>query len=141
MNRNNFKKPIIFSQLNKETDFEILDVSPRLSYEEGRKTRSIHWGQMKLLMSELNLFIYHLPEEIREIVYVGGAPGNHIFILSHFFKDLHFHLYDSCDFDPRLSLCKNVKIYQRYFTEEDVEKWKNKNDICNLDFLLPMIGF
>lgn len=85
------------------------------------------WGQFKLLFSELQFFTYYLRPDIKNVIYVGAAPGNHTYVLAHLFEDLTFHLYDIQIFDPRLKKLKNVNMYNKYFTDEDIEKHKKLN--------------
>lgn len=105
----------------------------RVQYDYSKINRNVHWGQMKLFVSEFYTIIHHLnPSEVKKILYIGAAPGDHIFVLSELFEDIEFHLYDSERFDDRLKKKKNVKIYKKYFNDEDLQKWKCKNN----DYLL-----
>lgn len=104
---------------------------------------SIHWGQLKLFATELEFInLYWNPEQIPNpiIVYVGAARGTHIQILSELYPQFKFHLYDEPRFDPILKSNPNITIYEKYFEDEDVDRWKNKNnvffisDIRNLNY-------
>ena len=97
------------------------------NYIESKVSTNKHWGQFKLLFSEIQFLTYYLRPDIKNIIYVGAAPGNHTYVLAHLFEDLIFHLYDIQVFDPRLEKLKNVNIYNKYFTEDDIEKHKKLN--------------
>jgi hypothetical protein len=62
---------------------------------------NIHLGQLKLMISELQLILNFVPQHKTKrvvIVYAGSAPGNHIPFLSQMFPDIIFHLYDKNKF-------------------------------------------
>lgn len=62
---------------------------------------SIHWGQRKLIISEIQfLSLYALPKTAHHIVYVGSAPGTHIAFLDDMFDRQHtWELIDPGQFD------------------------------------------
>jgi hypothetical protein len=96
-----------------------------------RVKKAVKWGQLKLLTSELQfLNKYWDAETVPEpyVVYVGAAPGNHIYFLAHMFPKITFYLYDSQPFDSRLSRLSNVVITPRYFEEADVQEFKKFSD-------------
>lgn len=112
---------------DRDLHYLIGDHTPEKPYRRGAKLSNTHWGQLKLFTSEL-LFLSHYLDEtvVKDVVYVGAAPGDHIVVLSKLFHSVRFHLYDSNDFVPQLKNCKNVTIHQRYFDEKDIEIWKAK---------------
>jgi len=81
----------------------------------------IHWGQRKLLMSEIEfLTICHqehytctLPTTV---VYAGAAPGTHIPVLATLFPNINFVLVDPAPFSFQAS--EGVTILQELFTDE-----------------------
>jgi cap2 methyltransferase len=90
-----------------------------------------HWGQRKLLLSEI-LFLTKVLDsknDDKTVVYVGSAKGTHIKILVKMFPNLKFELYDPNDYDDILYSISNIKIYQQFFTDEDAKKYKNQNVI------------
>ena len=97
-------------------------------YKRGAVLKNTHWGQLKLFTSEL-LFLtnYYDPTEVKDLIYIGAAPGDHLVVLSKMFPNLTFHLYDRSEFNLDLSTIKNIKINNGYFTSGDVEKWKDVN--------------
>ena len=110
--------------------------SPRLKYNEKTSTnfRSRHWGQRKLLLSEL-LFLTQYGHLSTTILYVGSAPGNHIPYLMSLFPKHQFIFYDSTPFS--FSETEQCTIYNRYFNEEDALQYSTTpllfiSDIRNL---------
>jgi cap2 methyltransferase len=85
------------------------------------KTR-IHWGQRKLLMSEIEFLTLLRKAGLRRslVVYAGAAPGSHIPFLCRLFPDVHFLLVDPADFNVRES--SRVSIIQDLFTDELAEQ-------------------
>lgn len=109
--------------------------------------QSCHFGQRKLLLSEIMFLLYTIPPSssassssnlTRKVVYAGAAPCDHIFFLHYLFPDLHFDLFDPakwnsifCDKFPDLNKLKQrneplstyiyndkIKIHHGYFTDE-----------------------
>jgi hypothetical protein len=99
--------------------------------DKAKKTAT-RWGQLKLLMSEVQfLTLYWQPEEIPKpfFVYAGSAPGHHVVILAKMFPDVDFHLYDPRDlFDPELRSLSNVHLYVQKFGDEEVERWQKEQE-------------
>jgi hypothetical protein len=62
-----------------------------------KEDRSCYWGQLKLLMSEIE-FLEIISKEINLadylLVYVGSAPGTHLNLLCLFYPELTYLLYD-----------------------------------------------
>jgi len=102
-----------------------------------------HWGQRKLLMSEILFFskILNYKDEERTVVYIGAATGTHIILLTSMFPNLKFDLYDPNDFDNVLRGNKNINIYQQFFTHKEAEKYKDKNVIFISDIRTIPEGF
>jgi len=77
-----------------------------------------HKGQTKLFVSEFKAICKLLKSgyDVKNIVYVGAAPGTHIVTLLKFFPDITFHLFDPAKFDDTLlKYPTRVKIYQKIF--------------------------
>lgn len=80
---------------------------------------SIHWGQRKLILSEIQLLTrYTSPEKSYHIVYVGSAPGTHIAFLDEMFDSRHtWELIDPGEFDKEvLSGRPNITLRTEFFT-------------------------
>lgn len=73
-----------------------------------------HWGQRKLLLTEIYFLsqIYNNKETI--VIYAGAAPGTHLPILVSMFPKITFHLYDPKRFDSCLKLYSNVIVNLYY---------------------------
>src|SRR5579872_5210738 len=120
------------------SDLSISDKYPRIMYRRRRveEKLAIHWGQRKLLLSEIEFFtLYWDPKLIPNpiCVYAGAAPGTHIDMLSKMFPAFRFELYDPNPFDMKV-LGNNDKITiftgkNGYFTDEMAQKYVGRNDI------------
>ena len=81
----------------------------------------IHWGQKKLLLSEIE-FLTKYGHLSNIVVYAGSAPGTHIDYLVKMFPDHKFILYDPRDFDVRDS--PRIEKHKQYFFAKDAKKYK-----------------
>lgn len=124
--KENYEKYVEFEKSN---DCYLNENSKELEYDVTSILNNVHWGQLKLFLSEFFTIIHHMDSDIKNILYVGGANGSHIYVLAELFEDLNFHLYDSERFDKRLYGLKNVRIYKKYFDSKDLEKWKKRGKI------------
>lgn len=113
---------------DRATQYVIGDHTNECVYKRGAVLNNTHWGQLKLFTSEL-LFLtnYYDPSEVKDLIYIGAAPGDHLDVLSKLFPSLTFHLYDKADFNPELGMIKNIKINNTYFDKDDVKEWKDIN--------------
>lgn len=108
---------------------------------KGKVRRSIHWGQRKLLLTEIQFFVNYwdakvVPEPV--VLYVGAAPGIHIDLLTQMFPKFTFHLYDPRDFAIQQS--QTVKIYNQKFTNADAKQWSGRSDVffvCDIRSVAP----
>ena len=87
---------------------------------------NMHFGQRKLLMSEIQLLTeYYASDNSKAdpvVVYVGAAPGSHLITLSRLFPRVRFILYDAARFDQRLLENTEVfKIRKEFFTEDSCQ--------------------
>jgi hypothetical protein len=99
-------------------------------YDPTRILRNVHWGQLKLFCSEMFLFLKHTPPTVSDILYIGAAPGEHLFVLNKLFPKFRYHLYDSENFDKRLHGMENIKIHKKYFDDSDIKKWKKMSNFA-----------
>ena len=75
----------------------------RLKYDSNIKADfNPHIGQRKLFLNEL-YFLSHIHEKVNYVIYVGAAPGTHVYFLSALFRRLKFILYDPRRFDISIS--------------------------------------
>ncbi len=124
--KENYEKYIEFERDN---NFYLSTHSGEMEYDVTSVLNNVHWGQLKLFLSEFFAIIHHMDEDVKNILYVGGANGSHVYVLSELFEDLNFHLYDSERFDKRLYGVKNVRIYKKYFDDKELERWKKRGKI------------
>ena len=103
-------------------------------YKENIIKDTIHNGQRKLLMTELEFFTNEyskLDNREKICVYIGASTGHdksiHTYTLAQMFPEFTYHLYDIHTFYHKLYELPNVKIYKRYFTDKDSKRYKNKN--------------
>ncbi|KJE91348.1 hypothetical protein CAOG_02492 [Capsaspora owczarzaki ATCC 30864] len=99
----------------------LTDASPSSPYRrrEGQMKTVDHWGQRKLLISEIEFLTMHATQADVPVVviYVGAAPGNHIqFLADELFPTVRFVLYDPRPFEIEAS--EMVSIQQERFTDE-----------------------
>lgn len=110
----------------------VKDANPTISeneIEENNRDCSlrtvVHWGQRKLLISEIEFLTDNLDIDKKYIVvYVGAAPGTHITYLYDLFLNVEFHLYDPVAFKIREN--DRIKIFNKIFTEEDANNYKGQ---------------
>lgn len=96
----------------------------------GEEKKSVHWGQRKLLLSEIEFFtLYWNRNEIPNplCVYAGAAPGTHISLLSLLFPEFKFHLYDPRNFNIQPN--DKISIFNEYFTNEVALRYAGRNDV------------
>ena len=79
-----------------------------------------HWGQRKLLMSEIE-FLLQFADQTPNVLYVGAAPGDHSLILMKMFPHMIMHMYDTQPFAMR----PNSQFIQfaEYFTDAHAERY------------------
>lgn len=84
----------------------------------------IHWGQRKLMLSEIEFMTAYADKSIPEVllVYPGSAGGHHIPFMSELFPNVRFILYDPMPY--AIKATKKIEIYNEYFTNESVAKIK-----------------
>lgn len=112
---------------------------PRLKYEDVQMGENLHWGQRKLLLSEIEFLVnnYHKYDTGKKyLLYIGASPGYHLEYLSKMFPEIYFILYDRVD--SSVKHMNRIKFNKEYFTDESAQKYKNMNimivsDIRNLE--------
>lgn len=122
------------------TDIEFSRVlesdAPRLKYRRrrGELKTVIHWGQRKLLLSEIEfLTMYCVPGAT--VVYAGAAPGTHTPYLLELFPDLKFVLVDPAPFSSKLTEGPRCSIRQELFTDELAREFETTNNtlfLCDI---------
>jgi len=102
---------------------------PKLKYRRRKEEVKtvIHWGQRKLLLSEIEfLTLYGDLSPTKTVLYVGAAPGTHIKYLSTLFPNLNFILIDPAPFSIEEKELPQIKIERKLFTDEDAKKYSEK---------------
>jgi hypothetical protein len=95
-------------------------------YRRMKHKSVIHWGQRKLIASEIEFITTHgINDDI--VVYAGAAPGNHIQLLGRMFPSIFFYLYDPNAFSIKET--DNIKIFQQYFTDDDAKKYTGRSTL------------
>ncbi|KPI85262.1 hypothetical protein ABL78_5679 [Leptomonas seymouri] len=100
---------------------------------------AIHWGQRKLLLSEIQLLcMYCKPDVSYHIVYAGSAPGTHLAFLDEMFACRHtWELIDPGQFDrPVLEQHKNFWLRNEFFTNATAYDINARR----LEEVLPALG-
>lgn len=104
--------------------------------------RPLHWGQRKLLLSEIDFITDVLDSDKKDkniytLIYAGSADGKHIPLLCELFPSVNFHLYDPRKFhDILIKYAKEhperVKFnpYSKdgMFNDEVAKKYVGRND-------------
>lgn len=96
--------------------------APGQPYEATRGIFSaLHWGQRKLLMSEVEFLTNH-SSKASLVVYAGAAAGYHIPFLAALFPSLTFHLYDPAPF--AIKKTDRIQIYQEKMTKKIARRYR-----------------
>ena len=105
----------------------VTDASPTETYHpqpEYIKT-VLHWGQRKLLMSEIEFLTLVGEQDLTgaTVVYAGAAPGHHVPCLLRLFPNVHYILLDPTPFSQCLVELErrpnsNVMLMNTYLTDE-----------------------
>lgn len=152
LNRNNPQNPFnnymtSYKKPHKPTLLKnILRILPEEFPEEKYTKRSferkntIHWGQRKLLLSEIELFttIYHENKHLKHlnVLYIGAAPGTHILFLAELFPNIVFTLFDPRDFSDGITTTfrPNIVVHKKKFTDKICDQFAYLN-LHNLVFI------
>lgn len=86
----------------------------------------LHWGQLKLMLSEIEFLTVHAPISGGDVVlvYPGSAGGHHIPFMSKLFPNVKFILYDPLPYAIKPD--NKIEIYNEYFTDESAAIIKAK---------------
>jgi hypothetical protein len=122
-NNRHIGQSVQYSNKVSQSDFESLrrvlpEDAPREPYRRRKNDFKtvIHWGQRKLLMSEIEFLTIHAkPGDT--VVYAGAAPGNHTYFLSLLFPFIKLWvLVDPSDF--YCISTTRISVRQEFFTDE-----------------------
>ena len=104
------------------------DSAPQLVYRrrKGELKTVCHWGQRKLLMSEIEfLTLYARPGVTFTVVYAGAAPGTHISYLSTLFPDVKFVCVDPAPFTCRETT--NIELCTGMFSDSVASRFSDRS--------------
>lgn len=76
-----------------------------------------HWGQMKLLISEIEFLTPFFGDEFN-VVYAGAAPGVHMPILAKMFESMHFILVDPAPSMIAKNDFSNIEVMTEFMTDQ-----------------------
>lgn len=115
-----------------EGDTVLSSRSESLPYRRrvGEKKRNAHWGQRKLLLTEIQFFTRFWDSarlENATVVYAGAAPGIHIPALPILFPGLTFHCYDPRPF--LIPSSPQIILHQELFTDDIARQWAGRRDV------------
>ena len=94
---------------------------------QGLKKTVLHWGQRKLLFSEIEFLTLYGQAAGCTVLYAGAAPGTHVDYLCELFPTFHFILVDPEDFTVRAG--KQVTIRQECFTLDMAQEYSDIPDL------------
>ena len=98
-----------------------------------------HWGQRKLLLTEIEFLTKYAENNRYLVVYAGAAPGVHIPFLSSLFPNLEFVLIDEKDFGIKRT--NKIEIRSEKFTKEIAKHYGDSDQkilfICNVRTYRP----
>lgn len=128
-------KPTNIDDRNLDKNSLILKPSaPQTPYtsRKNKNKEAVHWGQLKLLLSEIAFLTYFWDKTKNPnpvVVYAGAAPGHHIPTLINLFPDVRaWYLYDGRDIIVNQVPDKVVVNSNTLFTD-DIAKFFNSHDI------------
>lgn len=129
---NNASSKIVLTSFDQDNLITYKCNSSLLKKDEIPEVRVLpEWTQLKNLIVELQFLNAHwsdISHPSPKLVYVGAAPGGHIVTLASMYPWFTFYLYDSEPFDSRLEKMSNVKLYQRFFNDDDIQYWKTRSN-------------
>lgn len=110
-----------------EDQFLLFD-APRRKYIREHCAKCVHWGQRKLILSEIQFFtIFWGVDKPGTVVYAGAAPGNHTPFLADMFPELRFELYDPSPF--AIEETDRIKLHNEFFTDDVARQWQGRDDV------------
>ena len=85
-------------------------------YSRQSPPKCLHWGQLKLLLSEIE-FLTPFYGQSLHVIYAGAAPGVHVPLLARMFSSMHFVLVDpSPSFVVNGEYC-NIEVIVDFMTD------------------------
>eukprot|EP00160_Parvularia_atlantis_P021439 Unigene9301_Nuclearia_a/m.28401 Unigene9301_Nuclearia_a/g.28401 ORF Unigene9301_Nuclearia_a/g.28401 Unigene9301_Nuclearia_a/m.28401 type:complete len:403 (-) Unigene9301_Nuclearia_a:102-1310(-) len=107
------------------------DDAPRAPYRRRRDEAKtvIHWGQRKLLMSEIEFLTrFRRPDRAPlRVLYAGAAPGTHLRLLSSLFPEVSFVLVDPAPFT--VAGTARMQLLQEPFTDNVALRYSGSGEL------------
>ena len=96
--------------------------APQRTYKQrlDEAKSTVHWGQRKLFMAELELLLDFV-HEAQLLVYAGAAEGQHLAFLCELFPEVQMEAWDPRPFAKSAvppQAPANLRVHQEYFTDE-----------------------
>ena len=123
----------IFSRVNR-----VLSISSSISsdgrFDPKKPSTLEHWGQRKLLLTEIEFLTNYGLDDQYLVIYVGAAPGVYMEYLSALFPDLRFLLFDTKNFTLRST--NRIDVRSEPFSDQLAKRYgvekKKILFICNV---------
>ncbi|CAF3151772.1 unnamed protein product [Rotaria sp. Silwood2] len=120
------------------SEMRLLVAAPKEFDNKNADSRKIntteHWGQRKLLLTEIEFLTNYGADGNYLVIYAGAAPGSHLNFLSLLFPKLEFVLIDTTEFDVKPT--ERVKIRSESFNSNLAQQFAGlQRDllfICNV---------
>ncbi|CAF1293544.1 unnamed protein product [Adineta steineri] len=109
------------------------------SSNSSRCSTTEHWGQRKLLLTEIEFLTKYDTDDDYRVIYAGAAPGSHLSYLSSLFPKFEFILIDEKEFS--LMPTDGIKIKAENFTDDLARYYSQSKKkilfICNVRTYRP----
>ncbi|CAF1241311.1 unnamed protein product [Adineta steineri] len=109
------------------------------SSNSSRYSTTEHWGQRKLLLTEIEFLTKYGTDDDYRVIYAGAAPGSHLSYLSSLFPKFEFILIDEKEFS--LMPTDGIKIKAENFTDDLARYYSQSKKkvlfICNVRTYRP----
>lgn len=102
--------------------------SPTARYDPKKKRvwATTHWGQMKLLLSEIEFLTPYYGKEFH-VIYAGASPGVHIPVLARMFPTMKFILVDPQPSMMTYRQCPNTEVVEARMTNELAREFASRD--------------
>ena len=89
-----------------------------------KKERYFHWGQRKLLMTEIEFYTM-FAKKGSTVIYIGSAPGDHAGLVSEMFPELNFVVVDITPFKVD-KMNSRIRLINSLMTDELAKELKKE---------------
>jgi len=129
----------IFSLLEFSRVLTISSIGLPYHRRKGELKTVLHWGQRKLLMSEIEFLTNECsPDVSYTVVYAGASPGFHITHLSNIFPSIIFELYDPAEF--LIKETEKIKLHNEFFTDDTARQYSGQNVLFISDIRISEVS-